>query len=214
VSSGVIPNRIEGEATKAYRAFVDYCQMGPGRTIRGLYQQCIEDASRHHRLRTLLGWSSKHSWQDRVSDYDKAVAEQREQARQQKQLEIIDGALVDFDDMLDVWRRRWGMYKASGTGVTAMSLREMERMRRELDDFARRSVGLPDRVTESTSTLKGTGKDGAIKIDDARAEYHARSLATLADALGGLLADGRPAKPGAMDATEQATVESGAESSG
>jgi hypothetical protein len=61
---------------------------------------------------------------------------------------------------------------------------------------------------------EGTGKDGAIKIDDARAEEHARSLATLADALGGLVAAGRPAEPGAVDAAEQTAVGSGAESGG
>ena len=63
--------------------------------------------------------------------------------------------------------------------------------------------------------IEHTGKDGgAIVIDDARTEYHSRALASLADALGGLLAEGCAGEPGAVDAAESATVGSGAKSGG
>lgn len=86
---------------------------------------------------------------------------------------------------------------------------EVDSYRGVLDDIAK-EVG--DR--KQVQRHEGTGEDGAIKIDDARADYHARSLAALADSLGSLLADRHPAEPGAVDATEQATVGRGTESSG
>jgi hypothetical protein len=50
--------------------------------------------------------------------------------------------------------------------------------------------------------IGGTGEKGEIVIDDARAEYHSRALATLADALGGILARRGDGGDDAMDAAE------------
>ena len=51
---------------------------------------------------------------------------------------------------------------------------------------------------------------GAIEINDPRTKYHDRALATLADALGGLLVERREEQSGAVDAAERAAVESSA----
>lgn len=48
----------------------------------------------------------------------------------------------------------------------------------------------------------GTGEGGAIVVDDSRAEYHSRAIASLADAVRTLLASDHSGEPGAMDAPE------------
>lgn len=158
MEAGVIPPRIEGETKKAYRAFIDYCMMGPDRTIRKLYQACIEDVSRHHRLGTLLGWSTRHHWQDRVIEYERRAAEQREQERQRQRIETEAQVVEDTDSMIEWWASRRASYHESTKAVPTMSYRELVKMRREIDDLRRRSLGLPDRATEST--VKGTGESG------------------------------------------------------
>ena len=160
---GVIPERIEGETPKAYRAFVDYCEMGTGRTIRKLHQACIEDVSRHHRLGTLLKWSTENSWQERVAEYERRAAEVRAQARIQAQIDLEDGVLRDAADMLDFVLQRWGKYRQTPAGVSTYDLRQIIHARRDLDDLARRSAGLPNTVSEST--VKGTGKGGAVQVE-------------------------------------------------
>ncbi len=158
MDEGIIPSRIEGETAKAYRAFVDYCEMGAGRTIRGLHQLCIEDASRRHRLRTLLGWSSQWHWQDRVAEYERRAAEQREQERQRQRIEWEARTVQDAERIVNWFDERWKQFEQSPKGVTPYQAREMGKLRREADDLGRRSLHLPNSVTEST--VKGAGEGG------------------------------------------------------
>lgn len=212
---GIIPERIEGETAKAYRAFVDYCEMGTGRSLPKQHREYTERAQEKPptlHLRTLKRWSTTHGWQARVAEYERRAAEQRTKERIQKQIEIEAEMLEDSARMRDLWARRFVNYEQSPRGVTTYDMRQMFNARGDVDDLYRRSAGLPHRATETTSTLKGTGDRDAILIDDGRAEYHAKALATLADALGGLLAQQGDEQSGALDATEPSAVEGGSES--
>jgi hypothetical protein len=214
LSNGVLPERIKNETAKAYQALLDYCLMGAVRSLPKLHQIYTENAqvqpvTRH--LRTLKGWSTRHHWQDRVAQYEKRLAEQREKHKEQKRIEIEQQATADHDRMLVIWDGRFALVEEVPNAAKSGELYGLIKLRREIDDFGRRSVGLPDKVTEST--LKGPGKDGAIVISDERAEYHSRALATLAESLGNLLVERREERDRAMDAAERPTVDGSTEPS-
>ena len=87
-----------GEPQKAYAAFLDYCRLGPGRSLARLlkrYQGVPEPypgLPPTTRLPTLKAWSSKHRWQARVEAWDTAqqAAEQAEWAARRKQIREAD----------------------------------------------------------------------------------------------------------------------------
>ena len=75
------------ETNKARKAFEDYFNMGPGRSIRKLHHSYIEGSSKSiptKHLRTMLEWSRKHGWQKRV---------------QQRELEIAEAALEGIKEL-------------------------------------------------------------------------------------------------------------------
>jgi hypothetical protein len=168
MGEGVIPSRIKGETARAYRGFTYYCEMGAGRSLRGMLAEWVRNEHETgtipptRRFATLNSWSSRWGWQDRVAEYERRAAEQREQHRQQQRIEVQDGVVRDGLRMLNWWDGRWQQYEQTAKGVTAYNAREMAKLRREVDDLVRRSLGLPDRATEST--IKGTGDDGAILV--------------------------------------------------
>lgn len=56
--------RMPNESSKAYEAFLEYCKLGPARTL-------TEVGQRLHKSRTLCGtWSGRWQWQLRVRRYD------------------------------------------------------------------------------------------------------------------------------------------------
>lgn len=79
--------RLPDEPDRAWAAFLDYCRMGPGRSLRklvGAYREQSETARRAQagggpgaaelpptrRLTTVEGWSDRYSWQARVAEFD------------------------------------------------------------------------------------------------------------------------------------------------
>ena len=78
----------ENETAKSYRAFVDYCQMGAGRSFAKLvevYKQGIDGKATATRpptlrVRTLEDWSSQHAWRARVRVYENLRSRAERQA--------------------------------------------------------------------------------------------------------------------------------------
>lgn len=65
------------ESNKAAKAFEDYYNLGPGRSLAKLHRTYTEDAPESvptKQLRTLKKWSTTHSWQKRVAERDIEVA--------------------------------------------------------------------------------------------------------------------------------------------
>lgn len=58
--------QLPNEPADAFAAFNDYCRMGEKRTIRGLNQSGISKES----VSTLLKWSRRWNWQERVREFD------------------------------------------------------------------------------------------------------------------------------------------------
>lgn len=85
------------ESAKAHSAFLDYCRMGPGRSLgklSAIYRQKDGDPTAGipptRLLRTLERWSSKYGWQKRVEAWD-AELQRQEQARwEERQRQVRD----------------------------------------------------------------------------------------------------------------------------
>jgi hypothetical protein len=76
------------ETPRAFGAFSDYLQMGPGRSLT----ECAERFG--YRVNSLNNWSSVHQWRDRAQAYDTAELERsiqgREQVRERARQNLID----------------------------------------------------------------------------------------------------------------------------
>ena len=87
------------ETRRAHRAFMDYCRMGPKRSLRQLLaryrEQREQDVGRKPYepgtenpptiyWNTLTDWSRRHHWQDRVAFWDAEQERIRTEEHQQK----------------------------------------------------------------------------------------------------------------------------------
>lgn len=79
-------HRIKGESKKAHAAFMDYCEMGPGRSLRKLHDRYVKQAAIAGQTdpesnlvieeppteyeSTIFTWSARHKWQDRLSAWE------------------------------------------------------------------------------------------------------------------------------------------------
>lgn len=70
------------ETAKAYAAFVEYCALGPARSLEklaALYQTRTKPVPG---ISTIKLWSTQHNWQERVKQYDAERAEEKRIARE------------------------------------------------------------------------------------------------------------------------------------
>lgn len=65
------------ETPKAYAAFLEYCALGPVRSLEKLATTWKTYGKPTANLRQLETWSSAHKWQDRVKLYDAERAEEK-----------------------------------------------------------------------------------------------------------------------------------------
>lgn len=78
--------RIKRETIRAHRAFLDYLEMGPGRSLRILfaeYRQHLDNETATEepptkRFRTLARWSTRWQWQARLAAWQDIVRKERE----------------------------------------------------------------------------------------------------------------------------------------
>jgi hypothetical protein len=71
----IIP-RLEGESSRAYRAFLAYCEMGASRSLRELVNSHRLDKSS-----TAFRWSRKNNWVERSRKYDDALLQVKVKAK-------------------------------------------------------------------------------------------------------------------------------------
>lgn len=71
------------ETATAHAAFLEYCSLGSGRSLRKLAAKRDETGTKSAQITKQLGiWSAKHNWQERVKEYD------RERLREYEQISI------------------------------------------------------------------------------------------------------------------------------
>lgn len=66
--------RIDGESARAYAARVEYCMMGPGRSLEKLRVQSGGKAGIPRRFNTLAEWSAQYNWTDSARQYDEQIS--------------------------------------------------------------------------------------------------------------------------------------------
>jgi hypothetical protein len=71
----VLPEQLPTESAKAYAAFVAYCEMGSQRSQEAVSQQLAKSRQ------IISRWSAQHHWQERVRQYDAALARATMEAR-------------------------------------------------------------------------------------------------------------------------------------
>jgi hypothetical protein len=81
----VLPEQLPTESSKAYAAFVVYCGMGSQRSQEAVSQQLAKSRQ------IISRWSAKHRWQERVRQYDAALARVGMEARiEQYRQDVIE----------------------------------------------------------------------------------------------------------------------------
>jgi len=94
------PPRCNEESASAYRAFVCYLDVGPGRTLdRAWSVYCEGRIPRKDPTRCpgqWTRWSSQHNWVDRAVEHDLAVADRRRMLRAERR-EKLDERRDEFE---------------------------------------------------------------------------------------------------------------------
>lgn len=199
-----ITAQYSNESDAAYRAFCDYCMMGPTRSFSRLdeaYRQQIDELDRHargdempegwrrpaepptRRLSTLKEWSVSFDWGRRVKGYDEFFV--REQLRGYRariaaslsaQMDLIDDAMTLAGAAI---RQELAYYKR--TGKIGISFREAIRLFDLSLRNHRKALGVrPDAIEQNIRAVTEVDADTPIDISNEELE---QVLATLADAL-------------------------------
>jgi len=206
---------LANETSKAHAAFLEYVQMGPGRSIRTLYAKYCErivsgssaEKPPTKRLPTLFTWSTKYDWQARLAAYaeerDRAAVAQWEARRQalreidfQTGDELRDLAadiLAETPQFLKTTRRLIkGRDGASDREIITVGI-DIDAMLKALklaSDLQRSAAGLPAAAIEVTHDHR---------LDS---EQYQRALRALADALGTSVPEAGADGDGGLDPAE------------
>lgn len=183
-------NRLHGETPRAYQAFLDYIQMGTGRSLRALHAQYVSVDGKQPPTRTwdtIQDWSRLNKWQERLADYLQELT-QHQAIKQRERLEGFNERLWNdyeklaghIEDMLDTFenqritRRTRVADPTDPTGVRQMEVVRMKVNVRDLRDLVntfgqlgkdlRTQLGLPNHVDV---TSKGDKVKGVIGFDPA-----------------------------------------------
>ena len=84
--------QVPNETNKAYAAFLDYINMGAGRSLRKLHEEYLRQTVGKPPTKTIFTleeWSSAHKWQDRLTQYLMEL-QTRQQKKQQERLELFN----------------------------------------------------------------------------------------------------------------------------
>lgn len=80
-------NDVPVESAKAYQAFLDYWELGQGRSLAKLAQKYGKSTAY---VRQLEKWSTAYNWQDRVKQYKAEESAVKAEARQKRREEMED----------------------------------------------------------------------------------------------------------------------------
>lgn len=97
----MLPDGLPGESGKAHSALIDYCQMGPGRSLSTLaerYRRVPKPVPPTVRLNTLKEWSVRFKWQERTAAYDAGVQAAAEaDLRELRRAVLEEGLALDYE---------------------------------------------------------------------------------------------------------------------
>lgn len=84
---GNLWDKRSNESAKAFEAFVNYRDMGPARTITGVYRKMRSNPEAKKPSGQFTEWAAKFEWDSRAGAYDSHLAAVRQKAQEQRALE-------------------------------------------------------------------------------------------------------------------------------
>jgi hypothetical protein len=197
----------DDEPRRAHAAMLDYCRMGPGRSLASLCERYQSGAKTGPekppttRLNTLKEWSAKYAWQMRCAAYDAVVEAEKEAkiaARRAKAME--EGLALDYERVhllkrlartlageVFVEDRRWlADVKQIGAGefaervdIVRFNSALVNELRGVLDDLAKETGGRKHKLVSEVSGPDG----GPIQHENVGIELPIERASALVTAL-------------------------------
>lgn len=153
-SSNPIWERLETDTEKSYEAFCIYRDMGARRSLRKVAEKVYGKSTVN--LRYVEEWSTNHNWQERVAAYDAYLAEERRKRKEQERVRIEGNVLKDYHAMRKAIEKRLKLLSDTDYKANMGDLHSLLALMKTADDYARRAVGLPDKITENKNDNSGT----------------------------------------------------------
>lgn len=145
--------RLDGESTKAYKAFMLYLRM-PERTMIA-----TSNALGHSSPTTVEKWASRFRWRERAASYEEAseltaiqLIETGKKEIQQQVISSLSIQLVALDDIINKQLADIRERMNAGLDVEPVEIKRMVEAVGTKDTLARRLAGLP--TTYNTETVE------------------------------------------------------------
>lgn len=162
--------QLPNETVKAYTAFLDYVNMGAGRSIRKLHEEYLRQTVGKPPTKskeTLEDWSSAHKWQDRLGQYlvelqTRQLLKQKERLEQFNEnvwqtytrfAELVQEAVQEYDKTKITKRTRVPDPRNPGSEIEVVHLKtNIEGLQRLVETFGklgkdlRVQLGLPQAI--------------------------------------------------------------------
>lgn len=177
------------ETDKAFKAFTDYLDFGPDRSLEKVRQKYNKNTSY---IRQLGKWSSAYNWVERASAYDAHQRAEIEQVQADLRKQLLEEELKDGQLLLGKWRELLSeaellteRLETDKNGPSRIYVEVnipgyigLAKLRREIGDQMRRAIGLPEKITQSQHTGENGGPvelngTQTLKVDDMDAVFRA-----------------------------------------
>lgn len=149
--------RIEGETDKAFDAFCKYRNLGADRSIEKAFQQY------QNSTKTVPGywkeWSAKFDWVERAAAYDEYLLDEHRRELEKRRKVVQQNEWNDYVALRKgVDKRIKAMEDTNWTNTTSENINSLLSLIQAVDDYSRRVVGLPDKITKSETDVTSGGE--------------------------------------------------------
>lgn len=144
-----IYKRLPSDTDKSFEAFCIYRDMGANRSLRDVAQTLNKS------LTLIARWNTENNWQERVAAYDASLDEKNLNDNAERQKLIKDTAYSDYIFLrksIDNFKKNFEA--VNFVGLNAYEIANLVELMKKADDYARRAVGLPDKITEQKTDVK------------------------------------------------------------
>jgi hypothetical protein len=143
--------RLPSDTDKSFEAFCIYRDMGATRSLKMVAEKLSKSDTIINR------WSREHNWVNRVAAYDASLDEKNLDKNAERQEKIKDNAYSDYEFLRkSIENFKTNFERVSFVGINAYEVGNLVELMKKADDYARRAVGLPDKITEQKNEVSGT----------------------------------------------------------
>jgi hypothetical protein len=144
--------RLPTDTNKSFEAFAIYRDLGANRSLSKVGEVLGKSGALIER------WSTANDWTNRVAAFDKSLDEKNLDENAERQKLIKDNAYADYEFLrkaIDKTKRAY--LEIDFSKVPSYEIGNLVELMKKADDYARRAVGLPDKITENKTdtTIKG-----------------------------------------------------------